>query len=164
MAPGATYAQRERWRSDWYARGVWIQADSAQVDNCEIWGFSTGIMIGSRDTPASPNILHSAIHNCMMTSAGYPIDVKRGLPTIYQCYFDAYRHALNGYGTADSGYLAIGCTFGSHASSHPIDMHGIHSNEPDGGSSNPDDLRYRWRAGGTMLVRNCTVLPTGTRW
>ncbi len=158
FAPGETRPERARWRSDWYARGVSMQADSSQFDNCELWGFSTGIMVGSRESPASPSILYSALHNCMMTSAGYPIDVNRGTPTIYRCAFDAYRHAICGYGTADAGYLAIECDFGPHASSHPIDMHRIGENES--GANDESALRWQWRAGGTMLVRNSIIRPT----
>lgn len=157
LAPGETYAEREQWRNDWYARGISMQSDECQVDNCEIWGFSTGIMVGSRNTSVSPSILYCFIHNCMMTSAGYPIDVKRGIPPIYRCAFDAYRHALNGYGTADAGYIAVECDFGPHTASHILDQHGIHNNE--GGSSSPEDLRYRWRAGGTMITRRCRIMP-----
>ncbi|MFC6906989.1 twin-arginine translocation signal domain-containing protein [Halalkalicoccus tibetensis] len=158
LAPGDTYAERQQWRDDWYARAISMQADSSQVDNCEIWGFSTGIMVGSRNTSVSPSILYSYIHNCMMTSSGYPIDVKRGTPPIYRCAFDAYRHALNGYGTADAGYIAVECDFGPHTASHILDMHGIHNNED--GSGSPDDLRYQWRAGGTMITRRCRIMPT----
>lgn len=158
LAPGDTYAEREQWRDEWYARGISMQSDECQVDNCEIWGFSTGIMVGSRNTSVSPPILYSYIHNCMMTSAGYPIDVKRGIPPVYRCAFDAYRHALNGYGTSDAGYIAVECDFGPHTASHIFDQHGIHNNES--GSSSPEDLRYRWRAGGTMITRRCRIMPT----
>ena len=135
----------------WYARGVSAQADSSQVDNCEMWGFSTALMVGTRGQTVSPTILYCYLHNCMMTSGGYLIDVKCMIPTICRCSLDAYRHTLTGHGTANAGYLVVEYTFGPHTSFQPIDMHGIHNNAQNGGSSNPNDLRYRWRAGGTCL-------------
>ena len=158
MAPGGSYGVRQQWRDDWYTRAISIRGENAQVDNCEIWGWSAGIAVGGSSTSVSPDILHCAIHNCMMTSAGYPIDVRRGTPTIYRCWFDAYRHALNGSGLADAGYIAIECTFGPHTSSHVLDMHRVDNNQS--GSSNPTDLRYHQRAGATMLVRDSQIMPT----
>ena len=158
MAPGSSWGEREEWRNNWYARAISIQSDAAQVDNCEIWGFSTGIMVGTRGNPVSPLISYCHVHNTMMTSSGYCVDCKAGDPTIYRCKFDAYRHAINGYGPADVNYQVIECDFGPHKSGHDIDCHRVGNNES--GSSNPSDLRYRWRAGNRLLVRGCRFFAT----
>ncbi len=158
MAPGETYDIRQQWRDDWYARAISVRGENAQIDNCEIWGWSAGIAVGAQSTAVSPDIFYNAIHNCMMTSAGYPIDVRRGTPTIYRCWFDAYRHAVNGSGLAQAGYYVLDCDFGPHASSFPIDMHRVEENQT--GSTNSSALDYRNRAGGTMLVRDSRVMPT----
>lgn len=158
MAPGGSYDVRQQWRDDWYARAISVRGENAQVDNCEIWGWSAGIAVGSQSTAVSPDIFYNAIHNCMMTSAGYPIDVRHGTPTIYRCWFDAYRHAVNGSGLAGAGYYVLECDFGPHASSFPIDMHRVDENQT--GSADSSALDYRNRAGGTMLIRNSRIMPT----
>jgi hypothetical protein len=158
MAPGGSYDVRQQWRDDWYARAISVRGENSQVDNCEIWGWSAGIAVGSQSTEVSPDIMYNAIHNCMMTSAGYPIDVRHGTPVIYRCWFDAYRHAVNGSGLSDAGYYVLECTFGPHASSFPIDMHRVDENQS--GSSDSGALDYRSRAGGTMVVQDSQVMPT----
>lgn len=143
------------------SRGITILSSQARVDNCEIYGFSTqGIVVGAKEIVANPAIHYNAIHNNMQTHYGYGVDVKRGMPHIFRCWFDAHRHAINGFGYADSSYLVEECTIGPHTSSHVIDMHGVHNNS--GGSSNPSAFNWRFRAGGTMRVINSSVMALET--
>ena len=162
FAPGSSRSARDAWRADRVCRAISIQSSDAIIDNCEIWGWSTGIMVGAKGNAVDPYILQCYIHDTMLTSYGYCVDVKRGVPTIYQSLFDAYRHAVNGYGYADAGYKVIECVFGPHCCGHVIDMHGVHNNAPDGGSSDPSALDYKYRAGGRMEVSNSKIMPRKT--
>lgn len=158
FAPGGPSA-REAWRSERHSRGITLLADSAQVDNCEIFGWSTqAIAVGNSATRPEPTISHCAIHNNCMTSFGYGVDVRRGNPIVYKCWFDGNRHHLNGHGNAHCGYRAIDCVFGPHATSHLIDMHQVGDNED--GSSDPNDPYWTHRAGGYMLVQGCQIQAT----
>lgn len=158
LGEGGSYDARQRWRDDWYCRAAEVHGDEAQIDNCEIWGFSTGIAVGRRRSPVSPNILYNHIHNCMMTSDGYPIHVNDGMPSIHGCTFNAYRHAVNGFGPPTAGYIVTECLFGPYKSSHDIDMHRLEENI--GGDGDPSSDEYANRAGGTMVIRDCTIMGT----
>lgn len=158
--PDGGRGARDSSRAEQYARGVTIYGDNVSVDNCEIAYFSVqGISVGSTSyEPENTVISHCYIHNNMMTSLGYGVDVRTGHPQIHRCYFDAYRHAVNGSGYANAGYFVTECTFGPWMSSFPVDMHGVFENVS--GSGNPDADDYRDRAGGTMVVQNCVFMGT----
>lgn len=157
--PDGGRSARDSWREQRYARGVTIHGDNVSVDNCEIAYFSVQcIVVGSSsgDPPENTVIAHSHLHNALMTSLGYPIDVRTGHPQIHRCYFDGYRHAVNGSGYATAGYFVTECTFGPWMISFPIDMHGVFENVS--GSSDSSASDYRNRAGGTMVVDSCRFL------
>lgn len=159
FAPQSSRSGREDWRSERHARGVTMLADTAQIDNCEIWGWAThAVVVGNKSTTPSPSVLYSHFHNNMMTSFGYGVDCRSGNPLVYRCYFDAHRHAICGSGLADSSYRIIECTFGPHTSSHVIDQHRVGENQS--GSSDRSSRVWRNRAGGYMLVKNCQIQAT----
>ena len=158
LAPGGSYSSRQSWRDRHYCQAAHVTGNETQIDNCEIWGFSTAIEVGRGEEPVNPNIFYNHIHNCMLTSDGYCVHVNSGMPSIHGCTFDAYRHAINGFGYPDAGYLVTECQFGPHKSSFDIDMHRLEENI--GGSGDSSDYRYRHRAGGTMIVRDCVIVGT----
>lgn len=157
--PDGNRSARDSWRADRYARGVSIRGDNVHIDNCEIAYFSVQcIAIGSSsgDPPEDTVISHSYLHNAAMDSLGYPVDVRTGHPRIHNCYFDAYRHAINGSGYATAGYYVTRCTFGAWKISFPVDMHGVFENTT--GSPDSSAWNYEDRAGGTMVVDGCRFL------
>lgn len=157
FAPQSSRASRGNWREQRYARGVTIVGDNAIVDNCEIWAFGVqAISVGNSSvTPENVMIAFNHLHDCCMSSLGYGVDVRHGHPRIHRCLIEGCRHGVNGSGMADAGYYVTQCTFGV-MTSHPIDMHGVHSNVA--GSSDPSAIDYRWRAGGEMIVRDSDVM------
>lgn len=158
FAPGGSGSRRS-WRRARFARGITIGGDNCKVDNCEIWGFGVhGIAVGPQGPVRNAEVAYCHIHNCMMTSYGYCIDVRHGDLRAYRCYFDASRHSICSSGMADANYYIVECTFGPWTSSHQIDAHRVGEN--GSGSSNPSDVNYRYRAGGTMLVSGCIIMPT----
>ena len=160
FAPQSSRSARDAWRAERYARGVSVRGHNVTIDNCEIWAFATqAIAVGaSQFTPENTVISHCHVHNALMSSLGYGVDVRHGHPQIHRCYFDACRHCVNGSGFADAGYYLTESIIAPWVSNFPIDMHGVHDNID--GTTNPDDRNYRWRAGGTMVVRNCDIMPT----
>lgn len=156
FAPGGASARR-RWREARFARGINVAGNNVSIDNAEIWGFSVqGIAVGSERFAENCSIAYCRIHNTMMTSYGYCIDVRHGTCTVYRTYMDAARHAMCGSGYADANYTCIECTIGPWTSSHPIDMHRVGENTS--GSSDPAANDYQYRAGGTILLRRCDLI------
>ncbi|ADJ14505.1 hypothetical protein [Halalkalicoccus jeotgali] len=156
FAPGSE-AERERWREARFARGIHIQGDNCRVDNSEVWAFSVqGIAVGGEGAVSNAIVAYSHVHNTMMTSYGYCVDIRHGDVTVYKSYLDAARHAMCGSGHADANYYVLESTIGPWTSSHPLDMHRVGENES--GSSDPSDSNWEQRAGGTMLVRGSDIL------
>lgn len=144
-------SERRRKREARYARGIRVLTDDAEIDNCEIYGWPVqAISIGARGTAASPSIHHVYGHDCMMVGYGYALHVFRGHPTVEQCYFDATRHAISGFGFEDCGFTLEDCVFGPSTYSHAVDMHCLAENGYDG------DLT----AGGRVEIRRCTFAFT----
>lgn len=157
FAPGGE-AARERWRRARYARGITVAGDNVRIDNCEIAYFSVqGICVGPGGPVENCVVAYCHIHNTLMTSFGYNVDVRHGDCTVYRCYLDAARHAMCGSGMADANYSVIETTFGPWATNHPIDMHRVGNNVD--GSSDPEAVDYKYRAGGTILIRGCVIMP-----
>lgn len=158
FAPGSEGA-RERWRKARYARGITILGDNCVVGNCDIRGFGVqGICVGnSQNAPQNVKVRYSHVSQSAMTSLGYGIDVRHGGVTVYRCYLDACRHAMCGSGMADANYAVLESTFGPWTVSHPIDMHRVGNNGD--GSGDPNAIDYRQRAGGTIIVRGCDIIP-----
>ena len=157
--PDGGRGARDSWRAQRYARGISMHGSNTSVDNCEVGYFSVQcIAVGSSsgDPPENVVIAHSYLHNAAMESLGYPVDVRTGHPQIHRCYFDGYRHAVNGSGYATAGYFVTECTFGAWKVSFPVDMHGVFENVS--GSSDPSADDYANRAGGTMVVDSCRFM------
>lgn len=150
--------ERRRQREARYARGIRILTNDAEVDNCEIYGWSNqAINIGSAGTAYSPHLHHLYVHDCMMAGFGYGISIIRGMPEIEKCYFNATRHSVDGFGYDDCGYTLEDCVFGPSTSSHAVDMHCLSENGFSG------DLT----AGLRVEVRRCTFTFTHSihdRW
>lgn len=157
FAPGGS-SNRKDWRRKRFARGITVLGDNVTIDNCRIWGFSVQlIIIGSRGhTPQNTQIRYCSLTQSLLTSYGYGIDVRHGHPTVYRCYLDATRHALVTSGMADAGYSVLESTIGPWTIGHPIDSHRVGENQS--GSSDPTARDYRYRAGGTLLVRGCDII------
>lgn len=158
FAPGSPSA-REAWRRARFVRGIAVVGDNVRIDNNEIWGWGVhGVAVGPEGFVANCEIAYCHIHNCCMTSYGYCVDVRHGDCTVYRCYLDAARHAMCGSGMGDSNYYLIESTIGPYTTSHPLDQHRVGENVS--GSSDPEATDYRYRAGGTVLVRGCHIMPT----
>lgn len=157
FAPGGESARR-RWRRARFARAISVVGDNVRIDNCEIAYFSVqGICVGPEGFVENCVIAYCHVHNTLMTSYGYCVDVRHGDCTVYRSYLDAARHAMCGSGYADSNYSVVETTFGPWATNHPIDMHRVGNNTD--GSSDPDAIDYTYRAGGTILIRDCDIMP-----
>lgn len=153
--PEGDRSERFHFYARHHARGVTILGQGCSVDNCEISHWPTqGIVVGDSETAVNPAIHHNSIHNCMLSSAGYCVDIKRGHPQIIECYMNATRHAICGFGYADCSYTLENLTFGPDHSAHIVDMHGLHNNL-DTVSEDPSSEIYRYRAGGQMNVSGC---------
>lgn len=157
FAPGGGSA-RENWRRERFARGITVVGDNVRIDNIELAYFSVqGICIGPEGAVENITIAYCHLHNCLMTSYGYCVDCRHGDVTVYRSYLDAARHAIAGSGMADASYSVIESTLGPWATSHPLDMHRVSNNQS--GSSDPSAVDYRYRAGGTILIRGCDIIP-----
>lgn len=78
--------------------GVVVRPD-AEVDNCEIWGWS----YGGVDCGRGPNYVHhNHIHHCWKNGLGYGVTVGTGPGTVYVEFnqFDYCRHAIAGHDDA----------------------------------------------------------------
>ncbi|MFC6905836.1 hypothetical protein [Halalkalicoccus tibetensis] len=148
---GDSYAERQEMRRERYARGIHILGDGVEIDNCEIYGWPMqAIAIGSSSIVVSPHLHHLYGHDCMMVGAGYVIDVFNGHPTIEMSYFNATRHAINGFGHTECGYTLEDSVIGPSTLSHAVDMHALAENDFG------DDLT----AGNRVEVRRCTFTFT----
>lgn len=151
--------ERASKRATRYARGMKLYGDNVEVANCEIFGWpNQAIQMGSRrNYGGDPHIHHNYGHDCMMVGFGYVVDVLRGYPKIEKNYFDAARHAVDGFGHEDCGYELVDNVFGPSTYSHAVDMHCLSEN---GYSSNTNKSSATWRgrAGGRMEIRNNTFL------
>lgn len=158
FAPQDRRSARDQWRKARYSRGVTITGDNATVSNCDIRGFSVqAISVGdSNNSPQNVTIAYNSLTQSLMTSLGYAVDVRHGDPTIYRCYMDATRHSLVTSGMADANYHVLESTFGPWTLSHPIDSHRVGENTS--GSSDPSATDYRYRAGGTLVVKDSLII------
>lgn len=150
-------SERRRKRAQRYARGMKTYSSNVEIDNCEIYGWpNSAIQMGSAGSyGGDPHIHHIYGHDCMMVGFGYVVDVLRGNPTIEKSYFNAARHAVDGFGHEDCGYVLRDCVFGPSTYSHAVDMHCLSEN---GYSSNTSKSSKTWRgrAGGRMEIKNNT--------
>lgn len=160
FAPGATYAERDAWRKKRFARCGSLRSDDVEIDNCEIYGWSVeAFACGTSSSHHSPWIHHNDLHDNMMTSYGYHIDVKKGRPVVEYNYMNAHRHAVNGFGYYNSEFVCRFNLFGPSQSSHATDMHGLHNNV---GWTNSDynSTKYHGQAGGRMEIYRNTYTAT----
>lgn len=153
-----TAEQRRRKRERRYARGITVHSSSVEIDNCELYGWpNQAINIGTSRNGYSPHIHHIDGHDCMMVGAGYVVDVVRGCPRIEHSYFNATRHAVDGFGHEDCGYILESSVFGPATYSHAVDMHCLAENGfPD--NTDPSSATWGLRAGGTMEIRDNVFL------
>ena len=153
-----TPAERTRKREQRYARGVNIHSSGVEIDNIEIYGWpNQAINIGSARNAYSPYIHHIDGHDCMMVAAGYVVDVVRGTPRIEKCYFNAARHAVDGFGHENCGYVLESSVFGPSTYSHAVDMHCLGENGFSG-NTDPNSPTWGLRGGGRMEIRDNVFL------
>lgn len=140
-----------------YARGIHVVAGPTRIDNCEIYGFThAGIACGTRTDCPRTKVQGCWIHDCMMESYGYCVDIFCGHTTVENCYLDGYRHAVNGFGHPNCNYDVFNTVVGPRCASHALDMHSLHENVESGLSDDPAAENYRFRAGGEIRIRNVT--------
>lgn len=165
--PDTSYSDEERYDEYYYfynSCGVNVRGNGIEIDNCEIngWGdMGVNVYEGSWDNSAY--IHHCYIHNCMKASMGYGVEIFYARPLIEYCYFNATRHTIAGWGTADSSFIFRNNAVGPHNTSHAVDQHGVYNNVPsDDWSYDYYDDNWVLNAGAEMVVTNNTFFVTGT--
>ncbi len=104
-------------------RGVSIIGNGAEVDNCEIAGFSeAGIYIGGY---IDVTVHHNWIHHNQRNGFGYGVAIyEETYAEIYRNLFNFDRHAIAAGGSANSGYTAHDNAHLGTAIYHIFDAHG----------------------------------------
>ncbi len=128
-----------------------IQAASSQnscleVDNCEIFGWSSaGIMVSA----GTANIHHNYIHHCRRTGLGYGVahGYSPAASVIEANKFDYCRHAVAATGVTGNSYEAKFNLVLEHANGHVFDVHG--------GVDRNDDTNI---AGDNIYIHHNTVM------
>ena len=105
------------------SRAVVISGDNAEVDNCEISGFSeVGVLVGGYK---GAKIHHNYIHHNQRDGFGYGVSIyNEGEAEIYRNIFNHDRHAIAADGTPGSGYYAHDNIHLGEAIRHIFDAHG----------------------------------------
>ena len=142
------------------ARAIMLRGPSGRIDNCEIWGWTWNAVHlkgDGREVRTDARIHHNHIHKSYQIGYGYGVNIWRGFGHIHHNYFNEARHAIDGFGWWNSGYLVENNVFGPRQYSHTIDMHCLEENNAnirDGDNLNSPN--YDLRAGGKMIIRNNT--------
>jgi hypothetical protein len=105
--------------------GLHIQGDArAEVDNCDLSGFSAAAIINDSEHPI--NYHHNHVHDNAAPALGYGIAIRHEGDTrdhIHNCYQNRNRHSINC--EEDSyGYHAHHNVVGKSAWNHSYDCHG----------------------------------------
>jgi hypothetical protein len=109
-----------------------------EVDNCEIFGWSSSGVYVNIDNPAvaaggltSPeigsgiaNIHHNYIHHCQSDGLGYGVEVDYGSALIKGNVFGYTRHSVAASGMAGDGYEASYNVQIANSTEHTFDVHG----------------------------------------
>ncbi len=104
-------------------RGVSVTGNNAEIDNCEIAGFSeAGVYIGDC---TGVTVHHSWIHHNQRNGFGYGVVISgKSYGEIYRNLFNFDRHAIAADGTSGSGYSAHDNAHLGTAIYHIFDAHG----------------------------------------
>lgn len=162
ISRGARYDEEfTRWDyDDNLARAIMLRGPSGRVDNCEMWGWTWNAVHlkgNGIDVRTDARIHHNHVHKSYQIGYGYGISTWRGFGHIHHNYFDEARHAIDGYGHWNTGYIVENNVFGPRQYSHPVDMHCLEENNATvRAGDNQDDPNYDLRAGGYMQIRNNT--------
>lgn len=114
---------------DAHSCGLHLFGESAEVDNCELFGWPhAAVAFGAREYSTAGYAHHNAIHHNRMETLGYGIELYDGYSRIEYTYFDANRHAVTGFGYATNGYEAQYNLIGPDPVSHAFDMHRLSEN------------------------------------
>ena len=100
--------------------GIACEDDDLEIDNCEISGFSHGVMLhsGSRH-----NIHHNFIHHCQYNGLGYGVCLDKAAARIEYNLFDWNRHSIAATGHPECSYMARHNVVLENSLSHCFDMH-----------------------------------------
>lgn len=108
--------------------GIKITKGWAEVDNCELSGFSYGAIStrGLTDVSEYSYIHHNYIHHCRCNGYGIGVDATGPASTLIEAnIFDYCRHDVSGSGYASESYEMRYNFIGDYALSHPIDLHHV---------------------------------------
>jgi hypothetical protein len=149
------------------ARAIMLRGPGGEVDNCEFWGWTWNAVHlkgEGEDTVTEAEVHHNHIHQAYQIGYGYGIDIWRGFGDIHHNYFNETRHAIDGFGWWNSGYVVENNIFGPSHYSHTVDMHSLEENDAQGRvGDDQDDPDYDLRAGGTMeIYRNTFTMDEAT--
>ncbi|MFC7008593.1 hypothetical protein [Halalkalicoccus salilacus] len=143
------------------ARAIMLRGPGGEIDNCEIFGWTWNAIHVRGDNQESivteAEVHHNHIHKSYQLGYGYGVGVWRGFGHIHHNYLNETRHAINGFGWWNSGYIAENNVFGPRQYSHTVDMHCLEENNANARvGDDPDHPDYDLRAGGEMVIRNNT--------
>lgn len=112
-----------------YSCGLHLFGDTAEVDNCELFGWPhAAIAFGAREHSTDGFAHHNAIHHNRMETLGYGLEIYDGWSRIEHTHFDANRHAITGFGYDTNGFVAQYNLIGPNPISHAFDMHRLSEN------------------------------------
>ncbi|RLB51105.1 MAG: hypothetical protein DRJ42_17450, partial [Deltaproteobacteria bacterium] len=104
------------------SRGIRVESDRLEVDNCEVAGFShVGVFLVAG---TGHHIHHSFLHHNQRKGLGYGVTHDGAFSVIERNIFDFNRHSIAGTGNPDSGYEARHNVVRGHSIGHNFDMHG----------------------------------------
>jgi len=103
-------------------RGLEIHAKNAEIDHCELYGWSHAAM--EFESGSGGKVHDNYIHHNQRYLLGYGISVDSAKVLIYNNLFDFNRHSIAGRGAAGCSYEAYNNTILGHCISYAFDMHG----------------------------------------
>lgn len=104
------------------ARGIIVDNDAVQIDNCELWGWSGSSILLKSGTKHKIN--NNYIHHNQRQGVGYGVSHGLSESLIEYNLFNFNRHSIAGSGIPGSGYIARNNVQLENSLSHCLDMHG----------------------------------------
>ena len=103
--------------------GVWCPFPDAEVDNCEISGWSHGGVFVQKGGD-NAHIHHNFIHHCQRRGLGYGVSLDQSHALIERNIFDYCRHSIAATGYPGTAYEAHDNIVQNNAILPSFDMHG----------------------------------------
>lgn len=147
-APTNSPSERETIREQNFSRGITAYADGCTFRNINIAGFThAAISAGAASIAPEITVSRCHLHDCLIVGFGYPINIYNGHVNSEQNYYNAFRHAITGFGHERCSYRMEGDIIGPDGLMFAIDMHNLNENNSGG-----------MTAGKSVTVENVTHL------